>query len=66
LSARGTTVVYSTHNVAEAERYAERVLVLADGELVFAGTPAELEEAVGARDLCFEAAFVAFLQEHGH
>ena len=25
---RGTTVVFSTHNVAEAERYAERVLVL--------------------------------------
>ncbi len=66
LSARGTTVVFSTHNVAEAERYAERVLVLADGELLFAGTPAELEEAVGASDLDFEAAFVAFLQEQGH
>src|SRR5919199_873679 len=51
LSARGTTVVYSTHNVAEAERYADRVLVLADGELLFAGTPAELAEAVGAAEL---------------
>ena len=35
----GTTVVYSTHNVAEAERYADRLLVLADGELLFTGTP---------------------------
>ena len=34
---RGTTVVYSTHNVGEAEHYADRVLVLADGELLFTG-----------------------------
>ena len=40
LARDGTTVVYSTHNVAEAERYADRLLVLADGELLFAGTPA--------------------------
>ena len=32
----GTAVVFSTHNVGEAERYADRVLVLADGELLFA------------------------------
>ena len=52
----------------EAERYADRVLVLADGELLFTGTPRELEQAVGARDrdLDFEAAFVAFLRERGH
>ena len=65
LARGGTTVVYSTHNVAEAERYADRVLVLADGELLFTGTPAELERAVGeAAD--FEAAFVRFLHDHGH
>jgi ABC-2 type transport system ATP-binding protein len=66
LTDHGTTVVYSTHNVQEAERYADRVLVLADGELLFAGTPAELERAVGASDLDFEAAFVTFLRERGH
>ena len=66
LSERGTSVVYSTHNVMEAERYAERVLVLADGELLFTGTPRELEQTVGARDLDFEAAFVTFLRERGH
>jgi ABC-2 type transport system ATP-binding protein len=58
------TVVYSTHDVGEAERYADRVLVLADGELLFAGTPDELREAHAGPDL--EAAFVAFLREHGH
>jgi ABC-2 type transport system ATP-binding protein len=63
----GTTVVYSTHNVAEAERYGDRLLVLADGELLFAGTPDELERATGEHDaLDFEGAFVRFLRARGH
>jgi ABC-2 type transport system ATP-binding protein len=74
LASGGTTVVYSTHNVAEAERYADRVLVLADGELLFTGTPAELESAVTERAPAaqpgrradFESAFVAFLTQRGH
>jgi len=68
LAQGGTTIVWSTHNVQEAERCADRLLVLADGELVFAGSPRALEEAVGAseRELDFEAAFVAFLHEQGH
>ena len=44
----GTAVVFSTHNVGEAERYADRVLVLADGEVLFTGSPADLE-ALGRR-----------------
>ena len=47
LAQRGATVLFSTHNVAEVERYATRVLLLADGELLFTGTPSELERAVG-------------------
>ena len=39
LAEGGTTVVYSTHDIAEAERHANRVLVLADGELIFTGAP---------------------------
>ncbi len=72
LAARGTTVLYSTHVVSEAERYATRVLVLADGERLFWGSPAELEEAVtsdgGEPDSGpdFEAAFVSFLRQRGH
>ena len=66
LTERGTSVVYSTHIVQEAERYAERVLVLADGELTFTGTPRELEEESGASGVDFEAAFVRFLHERGH
>ncbi len=71
-TARGTAVIFSTHDVQEAERYANRVLVLADGELLFAGSAAELAaavqpsggEAAGPRD--FETAFVQFLRERGH
>jgi ABC-2 type transport system ATP-binding protein len=68
MGARGTTVVYSTHDVGEAERYAARLLVLADGELLFTGTPAALEQATGGEHRAehFEAAFVAFLRERGH
>jgi ABC-2 type transport system ATP-binding protein len=77
LSGRGRCVVFSSHNVAEAERYANRVIVLADGELLFSGSPAELaraadtdasgvEPGAGAGGLGFEGAFVAFLRERGH
>jgi len=65
LAASGTVVVYSTHDVGEAERYADRVLVLADGELLFSGTPRELQAAVGEAD-DLESAFVRFLHDKGH
>jgi ABC-2 type transport system ATP-binding protein len=58
----GTSVVFSTHDVGEAERFADRVVVLADGELLFTGAP---EELVGD-DHDFEAAFVRFLHARGH
>ena len=61
LAREGTTVIYSTHNVFEAERHADRVLVLADGELLFDGAPAAI---AGEPD--FESGFVAFLRERGH
>src|SRR5919108_2854507 len=64
----GTTVVFSTHDVGEAERHADRLLVLADGELLFTGTPAELETATHADAAApdFETAFVRFLHDRGH
>jgi ABC-2 type transport system ATP-binding protein len=67
LSAAGTAVVYSTHNVQEADRYANQVVVLADGERLFGGPPQELERVVGEGEAAdFEAAFVAFLRQRGH
>ena len=67
LSASGTAVVYSTHNVQEADRYAHQLVVLADGERLFAGSPRELERVVGEDDgRDFESAFVEFLRQRGH
>jgi ABC-2 type transport system ATP-binding protein len=60
-------VIFSTHYIQEAERYGDRLLVLADGERVFDGTQRELHESVpesGARD--FEEAFVHYLRDRGH
>jgi ABC-2 type transport system ATP-binding protein len=67
LATGGTTVIFSTHYIAEAERYGQRLLVLADGESVFDGSPAELHAQVAeATATDFESAFVAFLRERGH
>jgi ABC-2 type transport system ATP-binding protein len=60
----GTSVAFATHDIAEAERYAGALLVLADGEMLFAGSPADLGAAEHESDL--ERAFVAFLAERGH
>jgi ABC-2 type transport system ATP-binding protein len=66
-SREGRAVLFSTHNVAEAERYAQRVVVLADGELLFTGSPGELaREAASDGGLGFEGAFVEFLRKRGH
>ena len=69
LAARGTTVVYSTHDLQEAARHADRVVVLADGEVLFAGLPATLGaevERAGDSHGDFEEAFLAFLRRRGH
>jgi len=63
--AAGTAILYSTHNVQEAEAHADRVVVLADGELVHVGPPGDLEDGSGT-GLGFEAAFVELLRRHGH
>ena len=62
LAGGGTTVIFSTHNIQEAERYGERL---------FDGSPAGLREVVAAEapeaaDRDFETAFVAFLHHRGH
>jgi ABC-2 type transport system ATP-binding protein len=70
-SERGTTVIFSTHDIQEAERYGRRLLVLADGEALFDGSAEAVREVVRreapeAADQDFETAFVAFLHHRGH
>ena len=67
----GATVIFSTHDIGEAERYGRRMLVLADGEALIDGPPEKLREAVRreapeAADSDFETAFVAYLHHRGH
>ena len=62
LAARGTSVLFSTHIVWEAERYAQRVLVLDQGHLLFDGPPEELARASDTGG-DFERAFVSFLRK---
>jgi ABC-2 type transport system ATP-binding protein len=61
LAGRGASVVFSTHVVGEAQRYAQRVIVLDRGRLLFDGTPVALAAEGGEED--FELAFVAFLRK---
>ena len=65
LAGGGTTVIFTTHNVQEADRHATQLVVLADGERLFDGSPAELHGIAGGEG-DFESAFVHFLAEKGH
>lgn len=38
----GTTIVLTTHDLAEAEKLANRILILADGQIIADGSPDEL------------------------
>ena len=54
----GATILFSTHDMTEAEAVADRILVMARGRLLADGTPAEL---VGSADL--EDVFLTLTEE---
>ncbi len=43
------TVVISTHNLVEAQRLCDRVLILRQGQLIAAGTPSDLARRIAGR-----------------
>ena len=55
LAQDGTCVLLTTHDLAEAERVADRVVIIDRGTLVTGGTPAELMAASGAEEIHFGA-----------
>lgn len=62
-TASGTTVVFSSHNAAEAQRNAGRLLILVAGRLAFDGSPAALLERHPAAGSDLEQAMLALLEE---
>ncbi len=64
LTTGGTTVLLTTHDMAEAERLADRVGLLADGSLIASGTPAALvDEHGGSSRLTVEPTAETDLEE---
>ncbi len=45
-----TTILLATHDLDEAERLADRILILHNGRIVADGTPAELAERIAGED----------------
>ncbi len=68
-SSSGTSVVFSTHTLGEAQRFADRVIVLDRGELLFDGAPRafmrQVDGRAGGEDASLERALVAFLEQLG-
>ncbi|MCA2217911.1 ABC transporter ATP-binding protein [Jidongwangia harbinensis] len=66
LAAAGTTVLLTTHYMAEADELCDRIAVIADGAIQALGTPAELRARaagrVGTREPTLEDAYVAIVQ----
>ena len=56
LRARGATVFFTSHALADVAEICDRLAVLHDGSIVFTGTPQALCAATGADSL--EAAFL--------
>ncbi|MDQ0190911.1 ABC transporter ATP-binding protein [Alicyclobacillus cycloheptanicus] len=58
---RTTTMILTTHDMAEAERLCDRVAILDGGRLVALGTPDELKQLAGPDAHTFEDVFFAFV-----
>lgn len=56
LARDGACVVLTTHDLAEAERVADRVVIIDRGRLVVDGTPRDLMDAAGSDEILFGAA----------
>jgi ABC-2 type transport system ATP-binding protein len=50
-TARGKTVIFATHYLEEADAYADRIVLMARGQIVADGTAAELRASSGGRHI---------------
>lgn len=66
IASSGTTILASIHQLADAEKVADRVLLLAAGRAIAFGTPAELKARAGHADMTLEEVFVTLLERTAH
>jgi ABC-2 type transport system ATP-binding protein len=50
-ASRGTTIVFATHYIEEADAYADRAVLIAHGEIVADGPTTEIKAMVGTRTI---------------
>jgi ABC-2 type transport system ATP-binding protein len=55
-TARGRTILFSTHYIEEADVAADRIVMMARGRVVADGTPAAIKDSVGLRVIRFSIA----------
>ena len=61
LGDEGGTVIYSTHNLAEAEQVCDRIIIIHNGTVRADGTPTELLESAGCDNL--EESYVTMTED---
>jgi len=61
LGDEGGTVIYSTHNLAEAQQVCDRIVIIHNGTIRADGSPSELMEEADCEDL--EGAYVALTED---
>ena len=55
LRTQGVCVVLTTHELIEAEKMADRIVIVSSGHVVLAGTPTELSSGAGSNRVSFGA-----------
>ena len=56
----GATIIFSTHNMDEAEEVCDKVAIMNAGDIAVIGSVAELKEKTNKKDATLEDAFVFF------
>lgn len=66
----GTTILFSTHNMEEADEVCDRVAIMSEGKIAAMGSTQELKNKVNKENATLEDAFIFFtgdqLQENGN
>ena len=58
LRAGGTSILYTTHYMDEAQRLCDRIAIMCDGRIAAVGTQSELAESTGRADASLEEVFL--------